>query len=150
MDENQVDQAYQQLQQQGQQTATALSALAQKLQAAAASGNYDAREWALDLKEVALAIRDEEGQMTNLLQSMHAMIDSHMQQVAPAAPQPQYQQPQYQQPQYQQPAQYAQPAYGAPQGGGMLQRFLGSGFGRSIAMGAGFGIGDDIVNDIFR
>ena len=131
-------------------TATALSALAQKLQAAAASGNSDAREWALDLKEVALAIRDEEGQMTNLLQSMHAMIDSHMQQVEPAAPQPQYQQPQYQQPQYQQPAQYAQPAYGAPQGGGMLQRFLGSGFGRSIAMGAGFGIGDDIVNDIFR
>lgn len=148
MDENQLDQTYQQLQQQGQQTAAALSSLAQKLQAAAATGNQDAREWSLDLKEIALAIRDEEGQMSNLLQSMHGMIDNHVQQAAQY--QPQYQQPQYQPPQQvPQQAQFAQPAYGAQQGG-MLQRFLGSGFGRSVAMGAGFGIGDDIINDIFR
>jgi hypothetical protein len=51
--------------------------------------------------------------------------------------QPQYQQPQYQQPQYQQGS------------GGMLQQFLSGGFGRAIMTGAGFGIGDDIVNKIF-
>jgi len=31
----------------------------------------------------------------------------------------------------------------------MLQRFMGGGFGRAVAMGAGFGIGDDIINSIF-
>lgn len=54
------------------------------------------------------------------------------------------------------PQQYAaQPAY--PQagfgpgmgGGGMLQRFLGGGFGRAIATGAGFGIGDELIQSIF-
>jgi len=34
-------------------------------------------------------------------------------------------------------------------GGGTLQRFLGGGFGRAIATGAGFGIGDDLINKIF-
>ncbi len=34
-------------------------------------------------------------------------------------------------------------------GGGMLQSFLGGGFGRAIVTGAGFGIGDDIINSIF-
>lgn len=33
--------------------------------------------------------------------------------------------------------------------GGMLQQFLGGGFGRAIVTGAGFGIGDDIINKIF-
>lgn len=138
-----IDRAYDQLTQQGRQTADALQALAQKLQTAASAGNTDAREWALDLREIALAIRDEEGQMSTLLQSIHAMVDNHVQDL----PQQQVQQaPQYAaQPQYAQPVQYAQ-----PQQSGMLGRFLGSTVGRSIAMGAGFGIGDDIVNDIFR
>jgi hypothetical protein len=35
------------------------------------------------------------------------------------------------------------------QGGGALQRFLGGGFGRAIVTGAGFGIGDDLINKIF-
>jgi hypothetical protein len=30
----------------------------------------------------------------------------------------------------------------------MLQQFLGGGFGRAIVGGAGFGIGDDIINKI--
>jgi len=34
-------------------------------------------------------------------------------------------------------------------GGGMLQSFPGGGFGRAIVSGAGFGIGDDIINKIF-
>ena len=145
MDPETVDQNYAQLQQQGQQTAALIQALASKLQAAAAAGDPNAREWALDLKEITLGVQQEEGQVSLLLQSIHAMVDNHVQTAVP----PEYQQPQYQQPQYQQP-QYQQPQYqqGAG-GGGTLQRFLGGGFGRAIVTGAGFGIGDDLINKIF-
>lgn len=138
MDPQTVDQNYAQLQQQGQQTAAQIQALASKLQAAAAAGDTNAREWMLDLKEIALGVQQEEGQTSLLLQSIHSMVDNHVQ----ATAQPQYQQPQYQQQQYQQQPQYQQ-------GGGMLQQFLGGGFGRAIVSGAGFGIGDDIINKIF-
>ena len=140
MDPETVDQNYAQLQQQGQQTAALIQALASKLQAAAAAGDPNAREWALDLKEITLGVQQEEGQVSLLLQSIHAMVDNHVQTAVP----PEYQQPQYQQPQYQQP-QYQQGAGG----GGTLQRFLGGGFGRAIVTGAGFGIGDDLINKIF-
>jgi hypothetical protein len=157
VDPETVDQNYAQLQQQGQQTAALIQALAGKLQAAAAAGDTNAREWMLDLKEITLGVQQEEGQVSLLLQSIHSMVDNHVQ-ASTVPPQyqqePQYQQqPQYQQPQYQQP-QYQQPQY-QPQyqqgGGGMggLQRFLGGGFGRAIVTGAGFGIGDDLINKIF-
>ena len=135
MDPETVDQNYAQLQQQGQQTAALIQALAGKLQTAAAAGDSNAREWMLDLKEITLGVQQEEGQMSLLLQSIHSMVDNHVQ----AAPQPQYQQQQQYQPQYQQ----------GPGGMGTLQRFLGGGFGRAIVTGAGFGIGDDIINKIF-
>jgi len=156
VDPETVDQNYAQLQQQGQQTAALIQALAGKLQAAAAAGDTNAREWMLDLKEIALGVQQEEGQ-TSLLQSIHSMVDNHVQAVPPEAQpqyqpgqyqQPQYQQPQYQQPQYQQP-QYQQGGFAGMGGGGTLQRFLGGGFGRAIVTGAGFGIGDDIINSIF-
>jgi len=145
VDPETVDQNYAQLQQQGQQTAALIQALAGKLQTAAAAGDSNAREWMLDLKEITLGVQQEEGQMSLLLQSIHSMVDNHVQ----AAPQPQYQQQQQyqQQPQYQQ--QY-QPQYQQGPGGmGTLQRFLGGGFGRAIVTGAGFGIGDDLINKIF-
>jgi hypothetical protein len=134
MDAQTVDQSYAQLQQQAQQTTALIQTLAGKLQAAAAAGDTNAREWMLDLKEIALGVQQEEGQTSLLLQSIHSMVDNHVQ----ATAQPQYQQ--QQQPQYQQQYQ---------QGGGMLQQFLGGGFGRAIVSGAGFGIGDDIINKIF-
>ncbi|TSD94272.1 hypothetical protein FOS14_21195 [Skermania sp. ID1734] len=149
MDEQTVDRQYAQLQQQAQQTAGLVQALAGKLSAAAAAGDQNAREWQLDLKEIAIAIRDEESSANSLLQAIHALVDNHVQSFAP---QQQFQQPAYQQPVYQQPASYAAPQYQSqayPQGGGALHRFLGSGFGQAIMTGAGFGIGDDIVNDIF-
>jgi hypothetical protein len=52
----------------------------------------------------------------------------------------------------QQPMPYPQQNYGGypqQQGGGILGGFMNSGFGRAIAMGAGFGIGDDLINSIF-
>ena len=161
MDPQTVDQNYAQLQQQGQQTAALIQALAGKLQAAAAAGDTNAREWMLDLKEVALGVQQEEGQVSLLLQSIHSMVDNHVQSTGqPGYQQQGYQQPQpgYQQPQpgYQQQGYQPQPGYqqgyqqgGMMGGGGMLQSFLGGGFGRAIVSGAGFGIGDDIINKIF-
>jgi hypothetical protein len=121
-----------------------VQALAGKLQAAATAGDTNAREWMLDLKEIALGVQQEEGQTSLLLQSIHSMVDNHVQTAVP----PQYQQPQYQQSQYRQQPQYQQPQY-QQQGGGTLQRFLGGGFGRAIVTDAGFGIGDDLINKIF-
>jgi hypothetical protein len=167
VDPQTVDQNYAQLQQQGQQTAALIQALAGKLQAAAAAGDMNAREWMLDLKEVALGVQQEEGQVSLLLQSIHSMVDNHVQSSGqPGYQQPGYQQPGYQQQGYQQPQpgyqqQGYQPQPGYQQGyqqqggmmggggGGMLQSFLGGGFGRAIVSGAGFGIGDDIINKIF-
>jgi hypothetical protein len=159
VDPETVDRNYAQLQQQAQQTAAQIQTLAGKLQAAAAAGDPNAREWMLDLKEITLGVQQEQGQVSLLLQSIHSMVNNHVQ----ATAQPQYQQPgyppQYQQPGY--PSQYQQPGYppqyqpGYPQpqyrqgSGGMLQQFLGGGFGRAILTGAGFGIGDDIINSIF-
>jgi hypothetical protein len=140
VDPQTVDQNYAQLQQQAQQTSAQIQNLASKLQAAAAAGDPNAREWLLDLREITLGVQQEQGQVSLLLQSIHSMVDNHVQ----GMPQPGYQQ-QYQQSQYQ--PQY-QPQY--QQGsGGMLQQFLGGGFGRAIMTGAGFGIGDDIIRAIF-
>jgi hypothetical protein len=144
-----VDPQFSTLQQQAQQTASLIATLAGKLSTAAAGGDSNAREWGLDLKEIALAVRDEQSTTTELLQAIHALIGNHVTTAASPstlpAPQPayypapaEYGQPQYQ-PGYQQPA----------QAGGALQRFLGGRFGQAIVTGAGIGIGDDIVNSIF-
>jgi hypothetical protein len=154
VDPETVDQNYAQLQQQAQQTAAQIQTLASKLQAAAAAGDPNAREWMLDLKEITLGVQQEQGQVSLLLQSIHSMVNNHVQTIG----QPGYQQPGYQQGGYQQQPQYQQPGYqqgGYQQGGyqqgsgGMLQQFLGGGFGRAIVTGAGFGIGDDIIKAIF-
>jgi hypothetical protein len=148
VDTETVDRQFSALQQQGQKTATLLQGLADKLSAATAAGDPNAREWGLDLKEIALAIRDEQNTTTGLLQAIHALVENHVAQAAP--PQPAYAAPV----QYAQPPQYQpsyQPVYQqpAPSGGGALHRFLGGSFGQAIVTGAGFGIGDDIVNSIF-
>jgi hypothetical protein len=154
VDPQTIDQNYAQLQQQGQQTASLLQTLAGKLQTAAAAGDTNAREWMLDLKEIALGVQQEEGQVSLLLQSIHSMVDNHVQSIGQPGYQQQqgYQQPGYQQQGYQQgyqPGYQQQGGMGGMGGGGMLQSFLGGGFGRAIMTGAGFGIGDDIINKIF-
>ncbi len=145
MDIATIDSQYNQLQSQAQQTIGELKDLAQKLQSAAAAGNQDAREWLLDLKSIALAIQAEQNQVSNLLQSIHNFADSQ-QRAMPLPQQPSWQN------QAPAPAPYPQQSYqsGYPQqGGGFLSELLGSGFGRAIVTGAGFGIGDDIINKIF-
>jgi uncharacterized phage infection (PIP) family protein YhgE len=147
MDITTIDNQYAQLQSQAQQTVGELKDLAGKLQTAAQAGNTDAREWLLDLKSIALAIQAEQNQVSNLLQAVHNFAANQAQ----TLPQPYGNQPNYpQQAPYQQP--YGQPNYGGyPQqgGGGFLGELLNSGFGRAIVTGAGFGIGDDIINKIF-
>ena len=147
MDIETVDQQYQQLQSQAQGTAQEISGLANKLQAAAQAGNQDAREWLLDLKSIALAMQAEQNQVGLLLQAIHGFVGNQAaaMQAPPAtgqwaAPPPNMPPPGY------------QPGYGQPQQGGvggMLGSFLNSGFGRAVTLGAGFGIGDDLINKIF-
>jgi len=168
MDSDIVDRAYANLQQQSQQTGRSIETLASKLQAAAAAGDQNAREWLVDLKEVALSVHSEEATTSQLLQTVHQVVDAHVQQATgpngaqylqsayqqPAMPQPVFsqqppQQPMFSQPAYQQPA-YPQQGYQQQGGGGMLQHFLGGNFGSAIASGAGFAVGDDLVQDVFR
>jgi hypothetical protein len=140
MDVRAIDENYQQLENQSQQTIAALSRLSQKLQNA---GGPDAREWQLDLREIALQIQQEQNQVTSLLQAIHGFVANQAQQ---PAFQPQ-QRPQQAPPQYQQAQQgYQQQA----NSGGALHNFLGGGFGQAIVRGAGFGIGDDLINHLFN
>jgi len=156
MDVETIDRNYNQLESQSQQTIQALTALVQKLQAAAQAGDPNAREWMLDLKEIALGIKEEQDQVSALLQAIHGFAATQLQPPStPTYPQSPYQQVPYPQTPYPQvpyqpaPPQDLQPGY--PGGGsGTLQRFLGGGFGRAIAAGAGFGIGDDLINHLFN
>jgi hypothetical protein len=154
MDVQTIDQNYEQLQQQSQQTVQAISALAQKLQTAASEGDQNAREWLLDLKTITLGFQQEQSQVTLLLQAIHNFVAAEQQQQQQQqqyqyqAPPPQYQQPVYQQPVYQQQPMYQDQGY-QQQGGGGFGRFMHSSFGQAITMGAGFAIGEDVINDIF-
>ena len=89
----------------------------------------------LDLKEIALAIQQQQQQMQNLLQAIHGFVANQNQA--------------YSQPGYSQPV-FGQPVMGTPmQPQGGLGGFLNSGFGRAVTMGLGFGLGDDLINKIF-
>ena len=161
MDVQTIDQAYQQLQGQAQGTAQELTALAAKLQAAAQAGNQDAREWLLDLKSVALAFQAEQAQVNIVLQAIHGFIANQSAAMTAPPPVPSAN-PWGQQPPA--PQQAYTPGYGQGQGygqgygqgmpqqagmGGMFGNFLSSGFGRAIEMGAGIGLGEDLINKIF-
>jgi len=158
MDIQTIDNQYGQLQSQAQQTVGELQALAQKMQAAAQAGNMNAREWLLDLRSIALAIRAEQNQVANLLQSIHNMMANQTQQMPQSVPQSPwggqqgYPQQQPMPPQGYPQQGYPQPGFGyaqPPQQGGILGAFLNSGFGRALEMGAGFGLGEDIIDKIF-
>ncbi len=77
MDTSTIDQAYQQLQNDFEDVANSIQMLAQKLQAA---GDPNAREWLLDLKGIALDVKDERVQVNGLLQAIHGFVDNSHQQ----------------------------------------------------------------------
>jgi seryl-tRNA synthetase len=139
MDTATIDQEYSQLQTEFQDVAQTVQALAQKLQHAVDSGDQNAREWLLDLKQVALDIKDEQMQVNNLLTAIHGFVAT-----ANAAPPP----PVYAQPTQQQ-VYPQQQGYQRQRRGGMFGNFLGGGFGQAMEMGAGIGLGEDLINSIF-
>ncbi len=147
MDLQTVEQQYNQLQQEAQGVMQGLQTLAGKLKTAADGGNQDAREWLLDLKELALNIQTEQQQVMTLMQAMHQAAQNDMTAMQGQGGQ--------WQPGYPQPAQ-PRPDYGPwgsgqpqQQSGGFLSSLEHSGFGQALMMGAGFGIGDDLINSIF-
>jgi hypothetical protein len=148
MDIQTIDQQYQQLETQAQQTIQQIRELAGKLSTASQAGNQDAKEWLLDLKSIALAIQAEQNQVGLLLQALHGFVANQGQTLTQQPPQ---QGPWGGPPQ--QAAPYYQGGYGpAPMGGGMggmVGNFLNSGFGRAMEMGLGFGLGDQLINKIF-
>jgi hypothetical protein len=131
MNEATVDREYERLEKRAETTASLLKNLADKMSARAAAGDASAREWSLDLREIAIAVRDEEQQTRTVISSIQDLVDEELRQ----APQ---QSMRYQQGPYQ--------GYGY---GGGFNRFLGGGFGQALAMGAGFGLGEEIIEDIF-
>ena len=145
MDIQTIDNQYRQLQTQSQQTVQELRALAMKLQGAAQAGNQDAREWFLDLKSIALAIQSEQNQVANLLQALHNFMENQNRMSAAGPP----------------GAISSRCSSRCPirsrimavtrssKRAAILGEFMNSGFGRAITMGAGFGIGDDLINSIF-
>jgi hypothetical protein len=140
MDIQTIDQQYSQLQSASQQVEQELRELATKLQAESTSGNSQAREWVLDLKEIALAIQSQQQQTMNLLQAIHGFVANQNQaytQGYPQAVQGGYQQPGY------------VPGGVPAQSTGGLGGFLQSGFGRAMEMGLGFGLGDDLMRKLF-
>jgi len=150
MDIQTIDNQYNQLQTQSQQTVQELRSLAMKLQGAAQAGDQNAREWFLDLKSIALAIQSEQNQVANLLQALHNFMENQNR-MAPQGPWGNQPPMQPQMPYPQQPMPYPPQNYGGypQQQGGILGEIMNSGFGRAITMGAGFGIGEDLINKIF-
>lgn len=138
MDTAMIDQQYNQLQTEFQDVARSVEGFAAKLQSAAQEGDEKAKEWLLDLKQIALDIKDEQMQVNNLLTALHQFVANANQQMqeAPAPQQVVYQQP------------VAQGGFGRG-GGGMFGGLLGGGFGQAIEMGAGIGLGEDLINSIF-
>jgi hypothetical protein len=142
VDVDTVDREYGQLEQESQQLAQTIQGLATKLQAAGEAGDAQAKEWVLDLKGIALQIQQEQLQVQALLQALHGFTVNSLQQAAPA-PAPAA-------------AEVAPVQAVAPQqqGGGMLSRFMGGGFGQAmtqgVGMGAGFGIANSVIDSIFN
>ncbi|HTU79498.1 MAG TPA: hypothetical protein VMF09_12140 [Solirubrobacteraceae bacterium] len=135
MDTATIDQQYNQLQTEFQDVAKSVEDFAQKLQTAAQGGDQNAREWLLDLKQIALDVKDEQVQVGALLQAIHGWAaDAAQNAPAPA----------------QQPAQPQAGGFGMGGRGGMFGGLLGGGFGRAMEMGAGIGLGEDMINSIFR
>jgi hypothetical protein len=163
MDTQTVDEEFAKLQTEFQDVATTVQTLAEKLQAAAKSGDANATEWLADLKQVASDIDDEQTQAKVLLLAVHGLISNVAQAGAETtatdhpplyAPghEPQEAPQQQQQPSYQQrgPMMGGGMLGGGMMGGGMMGGYFGGGFARAMEMGAGIGLGQSLISSIFR
>jgi uncharacterized phage infection (PIP) family protein YhgE len=99
MDIRTIDQQYNQLQQEAQQVSQGIQTLAQKLKAASDSGDQNAREYLLDLRELAINIQQEQQQVMAVMQAVHQAMQNQSLQPGwqpgyPQTPQVGYGQPQ--------------------------------------------------------
>jgi len=137
MDVDTIDQEYQQLQRESVQLTQTIQTLATKLHTASNAGSADAKEWILDLKDIALQIQQEQLQMQTVLQALHVFTVNSLQSSQEQPP-------------------TAAPAGAAPsqQSGGTLQHLSGSGFGQAMTTGAGIGVGfglaDSVIDSLFN
>ncbi|ADG97147.1 hypothetical protein Srot_0665 [Segniliparus rotundus DSM 44985] len=145
------------------QSATLITRLSDKMKACADLGDLNAREWQLDLREAAFSANEQSRVAVDLARAatQPAPVPSATAQhfaaspyVAAPAQQPYTASP-YTQPSAPdwQPSPAQPPAaarYQSPQqqGGGFFSRLMGSGFGQAMAMGAGFAIGEEVVEDV--
>jgi hypothetical protein len=140
-----VDAAQAQLQAQADQTVAAIRALAGKFQAAQAQGHPSMQEYKQDLREIALAFQAEQRQAAALAQALHDFVVGNAHQALADAS--------YETSPQQQPPQYRLEEQQPARGRGLLSRFLGGRFGSAVAQGAGLGLGfglaEDVIDDIF-
>jgi hypothetical protein len=174
MDTQTIDQEFAKLQTEFQDVAGTVKALADKLKAAAASGDANATEWLGDLQLVAKDIDDEQDQAHALLLAIHGYITDELAkapQTAGASDHPPLFAPGQEPDDAQQ--QQAQPQRrglfggmfgggmgggmmgggmmgGGMMGGGMMGGYGGGGFTRAMEFGAGMSLGADLVGSIFR
>jgi hypothetical protein len=154
-----IDQEFEKLQQEFSDVATTVKALADKLQAAAGSGDTNAGEWLEDLKAVAKDIDDEQAQAQSLLVAIHGFITN----AAAASSSDEQQNPPLFAPGHEPaatPAPQSQPqgrggmfggfGGGIMGGGGMMGGYFGGGFARAMEMGAGMSLGANLLNSILR
>lgn len=133
MDYQMAEQQFSQFQTQSQNTIQQLQQLAQKMRAAAPDESTG-REWAMDLRELAMAIQQQNQTITMLLQQMGQYIRQLESQQAAVG---------------QNTPNMAQPNRGWANPGGFGGGFLGS-MATGLGLGAGFAVADNIVDDIFN
>jgi len=153
MDTQTIDQEYEKLRTEFQDVAQTVQALAEKMQAAEKAGDGNATTWLADLKQIASDISSEQTQANTLLQAIHGFITNIAQAQDNASSQkpPLYapgQEPQ-EQPQQSHP-QRGGLFGGGMAGGGMMGGYFGGGFARAMEMGAGIGLGQNLIGSIFR
>jgi hypothetical protein len=122
------------LQQQGDQVLQSFKTLADKIQAQVSDSSL-ARELTLDLREAALAIQRQNQSASILIEQMAQYIYSLENHVN--TPQPGFQTRGW--------APVAPMGASAPMGGGFVNNLV-----TGLGLGAGFGLAEDVVNDIFR
>jgi hypothetical protein len=155
MDTQTIDQEFEKLQTEFQDVATTVRGLAEKLQAAAKSGDANATEWLADLKQVAQDIDDEQTQAKVLLLAVHGLISNVAQASAAGTTATATEHPPLYAPGHEPqeaPAQQQPAGYYQPRGmmGGMMGGYFGGGFARAMEMGAGIGLGQSLISSIFR
>ncbi|WP_097461446.1 hypothetical protein [Mangrovitalea sediminis] len=125
MDYSLAEQQMSQVQQQSQATLDKMQNLAQKLRMQAPD-ETTGREWAMDLREVAVTMQQQNQGTMMLLQQMAQYIHT-LENELQTHPRPSVQ----------------------PRGWGSGGGFLGN-LTAGLGMGAGFAVAEDVVNDIFN